>query len=103
MRSSCREALREAATKQNPLAQAETPWAGVPRLLEANLAPLQGRLTASPTPAKPIYDQAAHYGTDHGADDENLDLHRTSPPNNKLRQRTYCGHLIPTRSLRAHY
>ena len=34
-----------------------------------------------------MYDQAAHYGADHGADDESLDVHCTSPLNNNLHQR----------------
>jgi hypothetical protein len=53
---------------------------------DVNLAPPQGHLTASPTPAKPIYDQGAHYGADQGADNESLDIYRTSLPNNNLHQ-----------------
>jgi hypothetical protein len=54
-------------------------------LIGAYLAPLEGRLTASPTPpAKPIYDHGAHYGTDHGTDNQSPDFHPTSPPTHNI-------------------
>jgi hypothetical protein len=60
-----------------------------------------GRLTVSPTPARQICAQAAHYGTNHGSDNEPLDVHRTSPPNYTFANETYFGHLNltpPTRT-----
>jgi hypothetical protein len=60
-----------------------------------NLAPLSGRLTVSPTPAKQICAQAAHYGTDHSSDNETPGVHRTSPPNYTFANETYLRHLNP--------
>jgi hypothetical protein len=64
-----------------------TPWTWARCPLEGNLAPLQSRLIAPPTPAQPIYDQGSHYGAHHSTHDESSDVHRTSPPNHNLRQR----------------
>jgi hypothetical protein len=65
------------------------------RPLESHLAPLYGRLTVSPTPAKQICAQAAHYGTDHSSDNETPGVHRTSPPNYTFANETYLRHLNP--------
>jgi hypothetical protein len=65
------------------------------RIVDVNLAPLQSRLTASPTPAKQICAQAAHYGTDHSSDNETPGVHRTTPSTKIFANETHFGLPLP--------